>query len=200
MATQQEICCFCGEPILFRVIHGVTTPIHTGPARCVGRRLYRRDQEGVPHNTQCPRCRKAVIFLRHNGGCVWLDALGWPWPKHPCFDNDPSTRSIDTMLHPSAVALKGGCLLFAGYIGTLASHQGIAILLCSEKKELRRLPKYSCGSQWEIPCHHNAIGHLAQVFTEVRVVASAYESCLIMPDGTRFDMRAHNPVYLGRAT
>jgi hypothetical protein len=24
--------------------------------------------------------------VEYNGGCVWLDELGPPWPKHPCFD------------------------------------------------------------------------------------------------------------------
>jgi hypothetical protein len=36
--------------------------------------------------TRCPECGAAVFFIRHNGGCVWVDELGWPWPKHACFD------------------------------------------------------------------------------------------------------------------
>jgi len=27
-----------------------------------------------------------VYFVRHNGGSVWFDELGPPWPKHGCFD------------------------------------------------------------------------------------------------------------------
>ncbi len=38
--------------------------------------------------TTCPECEALVYFVRHNGGSVWLDDLGQPWPKHPCFDND----------------------------------------------------------------------------------------------------------------
>jgi len=34
----------------------------------------------------CPECGVDVFFIRHNGGSVWLDSLGWPWPKHPCMD------------------------------------------------------------------------------------------------------------------
>jgi hypothetical protein len=26
--------------------------------------------------------------VRHNGGSVWFDELGWPWPKHPCYEED----------------------------------------------------------------------------------------------------------------
>lgn len=35
--------------------------------------------------TSCPRCQRQVYFVRHNGGSVWFDELGWPWPIHPCF-------------------------------------------------------------------------------------------------------------------
>jgi hypothetical protein len=37
--------------------------------------------------TRCPECGRGVFFIRHNGGCVWVDSLGWPWPKHPCFED-----------------------------------------------------------------------------------------------------------------
>lgn len=38
--------------------------------------------------SKCPRCGASVYFVRHNGGNVWLDSLGAPWPKHACFDDD----------------------------------------------------------------------------------------------------------------
>lgn len=42
-------------------------------------------------NTICPHCGATVFFIRHNDGSVWLDSLGWPWPKHACFEaNEPS--------------------------------------------------------------------------------------------------------------
>jgi hypothetical protein len=37
--------------------------------------------------TRCPRCQRSVYFVRHNGGSVWFDSLGQPWPKHPCFES-----------------------------------------------------------------------------------------------------------------
>lgn len=40
------------------------------------------------HPTRCPRCRSLVYFVRHNGGSVWFDELGPPWPKHACFFDD----------------------------------------------------------------------------------------------------------------
>ena len=33
--------------------------------------------------------------MRHNGGSVWLDDLGQPWPKHGCFLDQPKSSSID---------------------------------------------------------------------------------------------------------
>src|SRR6266581_2790501 len=44
--------------------------------------------------TTCPVCRGSVFFLRHNGGSVWLDDLGWPWPKHACFDQPTASARI----------------------------------------------------------------------------------------------------------
>jgi len=44
--------------------------------------------------SKCPECGAAVFFIRHNGGSVWVDELGWPWPKHACFDkpSEPTYR------------------------------------------------------------------------------------------------------------
>ncbi len=38
--------------------------------------------------TFCDMCGNPIFFIRHNGGSVWLDALGLPWPKHPCYYQD----------------------------------------------------------------------------------------------------------------
>jgi len=43
--------------------------------------------ENVPH-AQRPVCGESVWFFRNeNGGCAYFDALGKPWPKHPCMDS-----------------------------------------------------------------------------------------------------------------
>ena len=35
--------------------------------------------------TKCSRCGAKVFFLEdENGGKVFLDRLGWPWPRHEC--------------------------------------------------------------------------------------------------------------------
>ncbi len=34
----------------------------------------------------CPKCGKnTVYFISYNGGSVWVNNLGPPWEKHPCF-------------------------------------------------------------------------------------------------------------------
>jgi hypothetical protein len=36
--------------------------------------------------------------VRHNGGSVWFDELGWPWPKHGCFFDDVTGIRLRTEL------------------------------------------------------------------------------------------------------
>ncbi len=102
-------CNRCGEEIDFRYVDGRCVPIHSGggwtcsPARAgnAGRILNSTTRSrsswdsDFTRPTTCPVCHGSVFFVRHNGGSVWLDDLGWPWPKHPCFDNaGEPTRSF----------------------------------------------------------------------------------------------------------
>lgn len=42
----------------------------------------------VNPNASCPVCGASVFFYQcFNGGRVFFDELGPPWPKHPCTDN-----------------------------------------------------------------------------------------------------------------
>ena len=43
---------------------------------------YHYGRQDVCFETTSPECGESVYFVRHNDGCVWLDSLGWPWPKH----------------------------------------------------------------------------------------------------------------------
>ena len=46
--------------------------------------------------TKCPECGDPVFFHRNEcGGAVWFDALGWPWPKHPCMEVEETKCSFD---------------------------------------------------------------------------------------------------------
>lgn len=46
-------------------------------------------------NASCPVCREQVFFYQSpDGGRVFFDSLGPPWPKHPCTDNTSKPSSI----------------------------------------------------------------------------------------------------------
>jgi hypothetical protein len=94
-----SICKYCGADIEFRYIDGRRVPIHpdggwhcgswppsgaSSPAPQSGIREWQESEFTRP--TPCPKCGANVFFIRHNGGSVWVNDLGWPWPKHGCFD------------------------------------------------------------------------------------------------------------------
>lgn len=73
---------------------------------------YRGGSIGLPHSSAwsstwasyvnpsaaCPVCGASVFFYQSpNGGRVFFDQLGPPWPKHPCTDtgSQPLFRAVD---------------------------------------------------------------------------------------------------------
>src|SRR5262245_45044032 len=74
-------CGFGGEGHLGRSPGGLVT--HSRP---LGRFSWPDQYLDTCRPTKCPRCGDSVFFVRHNGGSVWFDELGPPWPKHGCFD------------------------------------------------------------------------------------------------------------------
>jgi hypothetical protein len=101
-------CQYCGGAIEFRYVNGVCTPIHLSgscfgggsgryyaPAKSQARQdpFYRYESFVNPHAT-CPVCGAEVFYYEApNGGRVYFDALGPPWPKHPCTDNSGSAAT-----------------------------------------------------------------------------------------------------------
>lgn len=82
------ICSRCGGPIEFAYIDGRCTPIHLNGSCSRGASSLRLEaglRRDFCRPTNCPKCGDEVFFVRYNGGSVWFDELGWPWPKHPCF-------------------------------------------------------------------------------------------------------------------
>jgi hypothetical protein len=70
-------------------VNRVGAPRGRRPARVRPAPRTRPDRSSVPShpNATCPVCGAQVWFFRHkNGGCAYFDALGVPWPKHPCID------------------------------------------------------------------------------------------------------------------
>jgi hypothetical protein len=190
MKAEREICQFCGGEIVFRVIRGRTTPLHIGDEKCEGKKLYRKEQEGIAHPTKCPRCGAAVYFLRNNGGSVWLDSLGWPWPKHPCFENDPVKVSV---LPENINELKGGMLRILLFCGILSSGEGFVAMFVPSKKESRR-----SLFQWKILCSRDEAEKIGPKLDEKCVIVSFDEKRMMTFDNNIFEMKEHKPRYYSK--
>lgn len=100
MLTMSETCANCGGEIIFRYVDGRIMPIHlsagcssgyAGSTATAVRSAPAGYDDDFCRPTTCPRCGATVFFIRHNGGSVWVDELGWPWPKHGCFDTGHET-------------------------------------------------------------------------------------------------------------
>lgn len=51
-------------------------------------RIIHAYESFVNPNASCPVCGESVFFYQsNNGGRVYFDELGPPWPKHPCTSN-----------------------------------------------------------------------------------------------------------------
>lgn len=101
-------CSNCGGEIIFRYMDGLCTPIHLSGG-CFGYnqsaskpRKKKKKQKKEPKfqvaynnytsfinpNASCPVCGEQVFFYQSkDGGRVFFDEIGPPWPKHPCTDN-----------------------------------------------------------------------------------------------------------------
>jgi hypothetical protein len=188
------MCQFCGGEIVFRVIHGITTPLHIGDEKCEGRRLYRKEQEGIVHSTRCPRCEASVFFLRHNGGSVWLDSVGWPWPKHPCFENEAPAPSA---FSKNAQSFKDAKLVFVKYLGLLRAADGFIVVLLPRKELIRKSPRHRY--QWAVVCSRELAEKIGPNLHGKCVFASYEQKRMITMDDDVFELREHVPSYRQRS-
>lgn len=95
------ICDKCGEEISFRYVEGRNIPFHfsggcTGESTTISKSSSASLVfEKVCYPTKCPKCASSIYFIKHNGGSVWLDELGWPWPKHKCFTQEKEPKWLN---------------------------------------------------------------------------------------------------------
>ena len=94
-----KTCKICGELIEFKTIDGKPRPMHIDGEGCRGyetksEQIDRYTLEDLTIKRNCPKCKKPVFFIRHNGGSVWVDSLGWPWPKHECFEDETASSGL----------------------------------------------------------------------------------------------------------
>jgi len=61
----------------------------------------------VKPNARCPVCGSPVFYYENvNGGKVYFDELGPPWPKHPCLDDPYAVRRASQTPHVGSPAPK----------------------------------------------------------------------------------------------
>lgn len=92
-------CRDCGGWIIWRTEFGQRKPVHlTGgchPREGSGSpRLGDSADEARTFATYCPWCSAECFYHTNgNGDAVYLDALGWPWPIHPCYEEHRHERA-----------------------------------------------------------------------------------------------------------
>lgn len=98
-----KVCPDCGASVKIRTINGLPVPIgcqcqggSPGPVARVRRSRF-LDLD-FRRARPCRYCGAPVFFVRYNGGSVWLDELGRPWPKHGCYYNQPSGPAVTSWL------------------------------------------------------------------------------------------------------
>lgn len=120
-------CKYCGGEIEFRQICGKPTPIRIS-CICGGWEEagqpqpitlhFERDQR-VCWRRPCPNCGERVYFIRHNGGSLWVEELGWPWEKHPCMSPDERSettfQTVRTAPIPGRGNPQGAIVRFVSY-------------------------------------------------------------------------------------
>lgn len=101
-------CNICGEKIVFRHVGGRLTPLHVHGNSCAKSKITKSKNTRPFHtlhsyivpNASCPECGESVFFYQSpNGGRVFFDDIGWPWPKHPCTDNQKIIRGPSNEKH-----------------------------------------------------------------------------------------------------
>lgn len=67
--------------------------------------VYSQAESFTTPNANCPVCGESVFYHKsQNGGSVYFDELGPPWPKHPCTNNGSTYNSFS--LFPSTMYKK----------------------------------------------------------------------------------------------
>lgn len=86
--------------------------------------------------TICPKCGEQVYFVRHNGGSVWFDSLGPPWPKHFCFSDNARSLRLRSQLTEKELVDR---VLFVGVIvKTIVMCHGTNGLVVIEYGQIQR--------------------------------------------------------------
>lgn len=94
-------------------------------------------------NARCPRCFARVFFYRSpDGGSVYFDNPGPPWPKHPCMDTGRqsllTSRTRQALANPLWVSA-GWHPMQCDSIEMLNEEPDIAVITTGEGRDRRQL-------------------------------------------------------------
>jgi hypothetical protein len=93
---------------------------------------YRADD--ICRRTRCPKGGADVYLIRHNRGSLWGHELGWPWPKHGCFD-DFQTSAARRRITDSWMSLHAPIACVVSETGGQVGAPGFVItLVCTNEK------------------------------------------------------------------
>jgi len=110
----------------FSPLTTVSTAMLSKPIPADGK-LWRTSRSSNP-NAYCPVCSQPVYFVEtENGGRVFFDELGPPWPKHPCTDNDTNPVPL-TICSCTTVVLEPSNDWFILSSPTVKSEDGVTII------------------------------------------------------------------------
>ena len=116
--------------------------------------LWQRKESYTNPNAKCPRCRASVYFYQSPyGGKVFFDAMGPPWPKHPCSDslnspiNDHEIKGLsktiglkDVNRHQPLVALEPEWFhIFCSNIQTVDSDPTVTVFFLGDQGQEKQL-------------------------------------------------------------
>ena len=178
-----QICGKCGGAIFFRYMDGRPIPMHQNGGCSGGSASSLRDPKSTTYTfaeanedicflTRCPKpgCNALVYFVRHNGGSVWLDDLGCPWPKHWCFDDSVSSVNSDICFRAARVDKATGLLGVVRKIKVEASARsaGYTILAVDFADGTRRC-LYAFGTHQDIHGEMVNVQFIGKVATLTRV-------------------------------
>ena len=118
------------------------------------RSLWQRHESYTNPNARCPICSASVYFYQSPyGGKVFFDAMGPPWPKHPCTDsfnssipnreiNVGSKKVLSTRIEPirPLVAVEPGWFhTFCREIQTFDSDLTVTVFLLGDQGDEKKL-------------------------------------------------------------
>ncbi len=103
-------CSECGEEIQIRHYRGRLVPF--------GCTCHQRRRTPRSFRTTCPVCGSHKVYLiRYNGGVVWLDDLGAPWPIHGCFKDQ---KTLQQLIPGAAFSCLGDLVTLSGSLSKSA--------------------------------------------------------------------------------